>query len=65
MLSTWLAIFPNSLARRFARAGAELLAELRGRGTTAGALDRMASFDELNGLVGLDALAELERRYLP
>jgi 2-methylisocitrate lyase-like PEP mutase family enzyme len=60
-----LAIFPNSLIRRFVRAAGELLAGLRADGTTAGQLDRMASFDELMDIVGLDALAAAERRYSP
>jgi 2-methylisocitrate lyase-like PEP mutase family enzyme len=58
-------IYPSSLLRCFARAGAELLAELRGQGTTARALDRMVSFADVNRLVGLEELAELEKRFIP
>lgn len=60
-----LAIFPNSLVRRFVRAAEELLATLREEGTTARELDRMASFDELQDVVGLAALTAAERRYSP
>lgn len=57
-------IYPNSLTRRFARAGQELLAELAAKGTTAGAVDGMVSFDALNDLVGLDEVAALERDFV-
>lgn len=43
-----LVIFPNSLVRMLARLGLSLLEELRRTGTTAGWLDRMMSFAELN-----------------
>jgi 2-methylisocitrate lyase-like PEP mutase family enzyme len=43
-----LVIFPNSLTRTFARQGLALLHELRERGSTASALDRMMSFVEFN-----------------
>jgi len=58
-----LVIFPNSLVRLFARAGATLLAALRASGTTAGARRDMLSFDELNDLVGTPAILEADRRY--
>ena len=58
-----LVIFPNSLVRLFARAGATLLAALRASGTTAGARGDMLSFDELNDLVGTPAILEAGRRY--
>jgi 2-methylisocitrate lyase-like PEP mutase family enzyme len=58
-----LVIFPNSLVRLFARAGATLLATLRASGTTAGARPDMLSFDELNDLVGTPAILEVGRRY--
>ena len=58
-----LVIFPNSLVRLFARAGAILLAALRASGTTAGARHDMLSFDELNDLLGTPAILETGRRY--
>jgi 2-methylisocitrate lyase-like PEP mutase family enzyme len=60
-----LVIFPNSLTRRFARAGMDLLAELKARGTTRHQLDKMMLFAELNQLLGIDQIRELERAYLP
>jgi 2,3-dimethylmalate lyase len=59
-----LVLYPNSLVRRFVAAGAELLAELRCRGTTAGQLDRMVTFDRLNQLTRLDELGALERAFV-
>jgi 2-methylisocitrate lyase-like PEP mutase family enzyme len=64
-LGVRLVIFPSSLLRRFARAGAELLAELRGRGTTSHLMDQMEPFAEFNRLLGLDELSELEERFIP
>lgn len=67
-LESWgfrLVLFPNSLTRRFARAGAELLASLKETGTTAHLLDTMVSFDDLNRLVGLDELSRAEAKYVP
>jgi len=58
-----LVIFPNSLVRLLAHAGANLLAALRASGTTAGARQDMLSFDELNDLVGTPAILEAGRRY--
>jgi 2-methylisocitrate lyase-like PEP mutase family enzyme len=60
-----LAIFPNSLLRRFAHAGQALLGTLNTTGSTADALGDMVSFGELQSIVGLEALADLERRYTP
>jgi 2-methylisocitrate lyase-like PEP mutase family enzyme len=60
-----LVIFPNSLIRRFARAGLELLAELKARGTTRHLLNQMLLFEELIQLLGVEELRELERTYLP
>lgn len=58
-----LVIFPNSLVRLFARQGAALLDALRTEGTTAGARERMLSFDELNGLLGTSEILAAGRRY--
>ena len=60
-----LVIWPNSLIRRFVHAAREVLAALAHDGTTESELCHMASFDELNDLLGLPAVAELERRYVP
>ncbi|HYU61337.1 MAG TPA: oxaloacetate decarboxylase [Solirubrobacterales bacterium] len=46
-----------------AQAVSEVLRELRDEETTAGALDSMLAFDELNELVGLDARYADEARY--
>ena len=60
-----LVIYPNSLTRRFARAGQELLTELRATGTTSALVDQMIGFGALNALLGLDSFAEKERTFLP
>lgn len=60
-----LVIYPNSLVRRFVRAGRELLASLGTRGTTAHLTSEMISFAELNELVGLTELSALERTFVP
>ena len=60
-----LVIFPNSLTRRFARVALDLLAELKGKGTTEHILEQMISFSELNALLGIEDYRELERTYLP
>jgi carboxyvinyl-carboxyphosphonate phosphorylmutase len=60
-----LVIFPNALTRRIVFAARELLATLRADGTTAGLLDRMADFTELNRALGIERYRELEARYLP
>jgi 2-methylisocitrate lyase-like PEP mutase family enzyme len=59
-----LVIYPNSLLRRFAAAGTELLGELRSRGSTSQATAAMCSFDELNELLGLAETQELEARFV-
>lgn len=52
-------IFPSSQTWIFARAYAELCAELRETGTTQGIRDRMMSFDEVNELLGMEELQRL------
>lgn len=59
-----LVLYPNSLTRTFAAAGAAVLQELRARGTTAGAIERMVDFDQLNELTGLPELEQLERAFV-
>ena len=46
-----------------ARAVAEVLEELKAKETTAGVLDRLTAFDELNELVGLEGRYAEEARY--
>lgn len=48
-----LVIFPGSITRATTLAAREMLEELAAEGTTAGRLDRMASFEEVNRVVGL------------
>ena len=60
-----LVIYPNSLTRRFARAGLDLLADLHGNGTTRARLDKMMPFQELNAMLGIEDLKKLEQNYLP
>ena len=52
-------IFPSSQTWIFARAYAELCAELRETGTTQGIRDRMMPFDEVNELLGMEELQRL------
>jgi 2-methylisocitrate lyase-like PEP mutase family enzyme len=58
-----LVIFPNSLTRAFAYCGEQLLGTLRKTGGTAGWLDRMYLFDDLQSLLGADEIARLDREY--
>ena len=60
-----LVIYPNSLTRRFARAGLDLLSELRRAGTTVGMKEQMLSHGELNELLDLEAFRSFEDEYLP
>ena len=60
-----LVIYPNSLTRRFARAGLDLLADLHGNGTTRARLDKMMPFQALNAMLGIEDLKKLEQNYLP
>ncbi len=60
-----LMIFPNAAVRMAARAITQLMAALKRDGTTAGMLDQMLSFGELNELLGLRTLQQAEERYLP
>ena len=58
-----LIVCPLAALFAAARAVGEVLEELKQRETTAGALDSMLAFDELNELVGLDARYADEARY--
>lgn len=57
-----LVIFPGSLTRALTRRAFEVLGELRRTGTTAGVLDEMATFDEVNELLGLPEMRAWEER---
>ena len=60
-----LVIYPNSLTRRFAFAGLDLLKALGKTGSTSSSLDEMMPFPELNQLLGIEELKQLEKDYLP
>ena len=57
-----LVIFPGSIIRLVTRAARGLLADLAMAGSTTAWLERMASFDEVNTLVGRDDWAAWESR---
>ncbi len=59
-----LVIFPGAMVRVLSRAGAEYLAALRRDGTTAGILDRMFDFNEVNDVIGTDELIATAEKYL-
>ena len=59
-----IAIYPNALTRSFARAGLDLLEELKRTGSTAGMLPRMLSHGELWDLFGRREWGEIERRFV-
>lgn len=60
-----LVIFPGAAVRMAAAAIMRLMATLKREGTTAGMLDEMLSFRELNDLLGLQTYRQMEERYLP
>jgi len=55
-----LIIYPNPLTRTIVRVGQMVLAALASRGTTEPALESIATFDELQDLLGLPDLVALE-----
>lgn len=57
-----LVLFPGSVTRTVTRAAQDTLDELQRTGTTSGRLDSMASFDEVNRVVGLSEADNWERR---
>lgn len=59
-----IALFPSSLARITIAAARGFLAELRRSGDSRGWLDRMASLEEANTAVGLDAIRNFETAML-
>jgi 2-methylisocitrate lyase-like PEP mutase family enzyme len=62
-LGVRMVIFPIAILLTAARAMRETLREIKEKGTTLGILDRMLSFDEFNGVVGLPAVKDWERQY--
>ena len=58
-----LVIFPGALVRAFTYMASDFFATLRRDGTTAGFLDRMVGFPELNRRLGTDDLLALGQRY--
>lgn len=56
-----LVLFPGSLTRAVTRAAQVTLDELARNGTTVGRLGEMATFDEVNQVVGLDEADDWER----
>ena len=56
-----LVIFPGTITRSVTKVARDVLAELRKSGTTAGRLDDMATFGEVNEVVGLEAANEWEQ----
>lgn len=58
-----LVIFPGAMLRMVSRAGAEYLAALREAGTTAGVMDRMFDFREMNDVIGTAELLADGDRY--
>ncbi len=60
-----IALWPNSLVRYFAFAGATLLRQLRTQGTTEALLNQMVDFPELNDMLGMREFASLEARFVP
>lgn len=56
-----IVLFPGSLTRAVTRAAQDTLDELSRTGTTAGMLDEMATFDEVNRVVGLVEADDWER----
>jgi 2-methylisocitrate lyase-like PEP mutase family enzyme len=59
-----LVIFPGAMVRVLSRAGAEYLEALRRDGTTAGILDRMFDFKQVNDVIGTDELIDIADKYM-
>lgn len=58
-----LVIFPNALTRLFAKAGADLMTELKGAGTTAAYVDRMLGHKQLWSLFESETWLSLEGKF--
>lgn len=59
-----IVIYPNALTRVFARAGLDLLGELKRTGTTAGMLPSMLTHGDLWELFGREKWSALEHRFV-
>lgn len=57
-------LYPNSLTRGFVSVGRSILRHLRAEGSTAGVLDSMVTWGELNALTGIDEMRALEARFV-
>ena len=60
-----LVIFPGAMLRMLSRAGAEYLAVLRRDGTTAGIMERMFDFGQVNELIGTADMLSSAVKYSP
>jgi 2-methylisocitrate lyase-like PEP mutase family enzyme len=58
-----LVIFPGAMLRMVSRAAAEYLAILKRDGTTAGIMDQMFDFKQVNELIGTDEMLDNSSRY--
>ena len=58
-----IVIFPGGVARAMLRQGQAYYASLKENGTNAPFRDRMADFDELNGIIGLPQLLKAAQAY--
>ncbi len=58
-----IVIFPGGLARFLTKQATEFLTTLKEEGTTRSNLERMYTFQEQNGLLGLEEFDELGRKY--
>lgn len=58
-----LVIFPGAMVRVLGRAAADYLETLRRDGTTAGMLDRMYDFAQVNAVIGTDEMLRDGQRY--
>lgn len=58
-----LVITPGAMVRALAFMAEEFLAELKGKGATAGYRDRMFDFAQLNGLLGIEEMKAAGDRY--
>lgn len=56
-------VFPVAATYAIARAVGDLMRQIKETGTSRGYLDKMASFEEFNSLVGLEELRSLENSY--
>jgi len=60
-----LVIFPTASTYSTAQAMFKLMKELKNAGTTKHIMDQMIPFSEFNDLIGLSAVREIEKKFLP